>query len=386
MSLARGLAGLTVLLLVVAVVVSLTSGLGVAAGSEVFIWAIALVFAGVGVLIAGRQPRNPIGWLFLGAAVAAGLGSLAGSYADYWVDSRAGSAALGKTAAWYGELSWMPFILVPLTFLLLLFPDGHLLSSRWRPVAWCAGVGIAGNFVREGLLPGRIPDHPQISNPYAVDSPLLDVFAVIVTLALVVGIVGSALSPILRFRRARGELRQQMKWLAFAGAVASVTLVLAIVGYDAVGEHAANVAIMVSVLGLPVATGVAMLRHRLYDIDVVINRTLVYGVLTATLATAYLAMVLLLQLALSPVTEDNGLAIAGSTLAAAALFRPARARIQSLVDRRFYRRKYDAARTIAGFGATLRDEIELDSLAGDLRAVVVDTMQPAHMSLWLRSP
>ena len=153
--------------------VSAAAGTGVDVRVEVFIWAIGLVFATAGVLIAVRQPRNAIGWIFLGAAVAAGLSSLAGSYADYWVDSGAGPEALGKTAAWYGELSWIPFILVPSTFLLLLFPDGRLLSPRWRPVAWCAGVGIAGIFVAQGLRPGPIADYPEIRNPYGVDSGVL---------------------------------------------------------------------------------------------------------------------------------------------------------------------------------------------------------------------
>ena len=381
--LAWALVALAVALLVSGAVVLLASGIGVNVGNEVIIWLITLVFAATGVLIASRQPRNAIGWTFLGAAVAAGLGSLASSYADYWVDGRGGSEWLGKTAAWYGELSWMPFILVPVTFLLLLFPDGRLLSRRWRVVAWCAGVGIAGNFVVEGLRPGPIPDYPQVRNPYGVESGVLDGLEALTVLALLVGILGSALSLILRFRRARGEQRLQMKWLAFAGTVAAVTVPAGTVASELVGEIA-YVPIMLSVLGLPAATGVAILRHRLYDIDVVINRTLVYGALTATLAITYLGSVLLLQLALSGITEGSGLAVAASTLAVAALFRPARARIQNVVDRRFYRRKYDAQRTLERFSARLRDQVDLAALSSDLSGVVRETLQPAHVTLWLR--
>jgi hypothetical protein len=373
---------LALVLSVSGAVVSVASGIGVGVG-EVMIWLITLVFAAAGVLIASRHPGNAIGWTFLGAGVAAGLASLASSYAEYWVHGREGPEWLGKTAAWYGELSWMPFILVPVTFLLLLFPDGRLLSRRWRAVAWCAGVGIAGTFTLEGLHPGPIPDYPQIRNPYGVESGVLDGLHALTIIALLVGILGSALSLILRFRRARGDGRLQMKWLAFAGAVAAVTVPVGSVASDVVGDIA-YVPIMLSVLGLPAATGVAILRYRLFDIDVVINRTLVYGALTATLALTYLGSVLLLELALSGITEGSGLAVAASTLAVAALFRPARARIQEGVDRRFYRRKYDAQRTLEGFSARLRDQVDLAALSSDLSEVVRETLQPAHVTLWLR--
>ena len=177
-----------------------------------------------------------------------------------------------------------------------------------------------------------------------------------------------------------------MKWLALAGAGVAMTIPIALITYDAIGENAANAWIMLSVLGLPAATGVAVLRYRLYDIDVVINRALVYGALTAILAGTYVGAVLLLQLVLRPITEESNLAIAASTLAVAAIFRPARTRIQAAVDRRFYRRRYDAARTLETFADHLRDEIALDSLSAELRGVVAETMQPAHVSLWLRVP
>jgi len=383
--LAWGVAALAMVLMSIAEVLALAGESGGDYGSDPFIWAIALTFAVVGALIASRQPDNAIGWLFLWAAVTAGLGSLASTYAAHWVESGDGSALLGRTAALYGDLSWIPWILIPSTFLLLLFPDGRLLSRRWRPVAWCAAAAIAGGFVTGGLRAGHISDYPQVTNPYGVDSPVVDALSGVAVVLLVVAIAGSSLSLIIRFRRARGEQRQQMKWLAFAGAVAGVCVIVFTALYEVVGEAVANAAIMLSVLGLPLAAGVAILRYRLYDIDVVINRTLVYGALSATLAAAYLGCVLLLQLLLNGVTGDSGLAVAGSTLAVAALVRPARARIQAVVDRRFFRRKYDAAQTLEEFSARLRDQIDLGTLNSELSSVVHDTLQPAHVSVWLRS-
>jgi hypothetical protein len=352
-------------------------------GSDLFISALAVVFSAVGVLVASRHPGNATGWLFLGVGVATGLGTLAGSYADAWVAGGYddGSRRLGELAAWYGTLSWMPFILVPCTFVLLLFPDGHLLSPRWRWVAWCAGAGIAGGFITTGLTPGPLEDQPTVDNPFGIHTALIDPLTGLSVLLLAIGMVGSAASAVIRFRRAHGERRQQMKWLALAGTVVAVTVPVSVVGSDVLwSDDAVNVACMLAVLGLPIAAGIAILRHRLYDIDVVINRTLVYGGLTATLGAAYLVLVLLISLAVG----RSGLAVAVSTLAVAALFGPARARIQAGVDRRFYRRRYDATQTLEAFGGRLRDQLDLEALADDLRGVVVDTVQPAHVSLWLR--
>ena len=228
-------------------------------------------------------------------------------------------------------------------------------------------------------------DRPQLTNPYGVDSPLIDALQGLSWLLLLIAIVGSVASLIARFRRARGEQRQQIKWLAFAGAVAGTFVIVFTVLYDVVGEAVANAAIMLGVLSIPLAAGMAILRYRLYDIDVVINRTLVYGALTAILAAAYLGCVLLLQLLLGGITGDSSLAVAGSTLAVAALFRPARDAHPGRVDRRFYRRKYDAQRTLEAFSARLRDQVDLGTLNAELSSVVHDTLQPAHVSLWLRS-
>jgi hypothetical protein len=325
-----------------------------------------------------------MGWLFVGVGASAGLGSLAGAYAESWVAGDGGSRALGEAAAVYENLSWIPFILVPCTFVLLLFPDGRLVSRRLRLVAWCAGAGIAGVLFVSAVAPGPIEDYPTLENPYGTDSPLLVPLTAVAVLLLLIGIVGSAASVIVRFRRAQGERRQQIKWLALAGGAAAVIVPVAAAGSGVWGTIATNVACMLGVLLLPLAAGVAILRYRLYDIDVVINRALVYGAVTASLAVAYLACVLLLQLALSPLTADSGLAIAASTLGVAAMFRPARARAQAVVDRRFYRRRYDAAQTLESFAGRLRDELDLDALDADLRGVVADAMQPAHVTLWLR--
>jgi hypothetical protein len=381
--LAWSLAGLATLSLVTGLGLSIATG-GLKTASPYLAVAIVAAFGVLGGLIGSRHPRNPIGWLFCGIAVTGSLMSLSRGVAELWLGDHGVPTALGETAAWYGDVSWILVILPAATFLLLLFPDGRLPSPRWRTVAWCAGAGIALLFAADSLSLGLLADYPDLANPYGVDSPVLDVVGGIAALTLAVAMIGSPLSLVLRFRRAGRVERQQIKWLALAGAVAAVTFVIALAGYEVWTSDVADGAIMLSILMLPVAAGMAILRHRLYDIDVVINRTLVYGALTATLAGAYLAMVLVLQLALSPLTEESDLAIAGSTLAVAALFRPARGRIQHAVDRRFYRSRYDAARTLESFGVRLRDQVDLDALGGELRGVVADTMQPAHVSLWLK--
>ncbi len=382
--LAWGLTGLALVLLAGSWALSLVAG--VQSGSAVSGSAMTVGYAAAGVLIACGRPRNPIGWIFLGAAVSAGVGGLASAYADLWAVEHEGPEALGMAAAWYGELSWIPFILVPATFVLLLFPDGHPPSPRWRVVGWTAAVGLPVLFVAQGLLPGPLADHPDIRNPLGVEGGVVEAADLLASLAVLLGVAGSAASLVVRLRRARGDARQQLKWLAYAGTVAAVTIPVAIALYEVVGATAADTAIMLALLGLPAATGVAMLRHRLYDIDVVINRTLVYGALTATLVTTYLGSVLLLQLVLGGLTGDSGLAVAGSTLAVAGAFRPLRTRIQHAVDRRFYRSRYDAQRTLETFAARLRGRVDLAAVSAELEHTVRHTVQPAHVSLWLRGP
>jgi len=384
--LAWGLAGLAVTLLVGGFVVPMTVGAYELTSPDVLTTAITFACSAVGALIAKRHPGNAIGWIFLGVAFSSGLGSFAHGYVSFLLADGGTLGIVAQTAAVYAEVSWVPFVLVPPTFLLLLFPDGHMPSLRWRPVAWAAAAGIAGTLATAWVVPGPLADFPSVRNPYGINSSLIGPLQGLAYLVLFAGVIGSAVSVVVRFRRGRREHRQQIKWLAVAGGVAAIALILSLVFYSVLGETAANGLIMIGVLTLPIAAGIGILRHRLYDIDIVINRTLVYTALTAILAATYLISVLLLQMLLAPLTPSNSLAVAVSTLAVAALFQPARRRIQAIVDRRFYRRKYDAARTLERFGAHLRDEIDLDALGEELRAVVSDTMQPAHVSFWLREP
>jgi hypothetical protein len=347
-------------------------------GAGHLVWPVAVLgFAFVGALVASRQPGNAVGWVFCVGAVAFSLSGLTESYAVYTLFADPGGLlGGGETMAWVSVWVWA-LGGVPLLILFpLLFPNGTLLSPRWRPVVWAAIAALVSLAVGIAFAPGPFDDFPEVENPYGVGGAAGDAFSAMQGLGwllLILSLIAAATSLVLRFRRSRGVERLQLKWVA----AASVVLVACFLLWE-VWEGMAPLGIVAMV----VAAGIAILRHRLYDIDVVINRTLVYGALTATLAATYVGLVLLLQLVLSP---GSDLAIAGSTLAVAALFRPARSRIQAAVDRRFYRNKYDAQRTLEGFAGRLRDEVELDSLSAALRTVVAETMQPAHVSLWLRA-
>jgi hypothetical protein len=343
-----------------------------------------LAFATVGALVASRRPRSAIGWIMCVAGLTYALMGLADTYAQGLLEEPPDPLPASTAAAWASHWGWLVGVGLAATFLLLWFPTGRLPTRRWRPVAWLAGCGFAVGIPGLALAPGRLEDFP-IDNPLGV--PGAEVAAGVGGLALVVAALASIVSLFVRYQRARRDERQQLKWLIYAGALVGLVIAsLAILeaAVTSVSSELVNALVTGSIAAIPLAMGIAILRHGLFDIDLVINRTLVYGVLTATLAAAYLGTVLLLQLALSPLTEQSDLAIAGSTLAVAALFRPARRRIQELVDRRFFRRKYDAALTLEGFGVRLRDEVDLDALGGELRTVVAETMQPAHVSLWLR--
>jgi hypothetical protein len=355
-----------------------------------------LSFPIVGALVVSREPRNAVGWILLGVGLAWSLPSLLGIYAEYGL-SHPGTLPRPDIAVAVNEPTWVPSVGLMGTFLILLFPDGHLPSPRWRKLAWLSAAAMTLSFLAILLGPGHFgaeSGHPEMRNPLGIEAlrPYMGfAFAFIALIPLC--IFGSAAGLISRFRRSQGHERLQLKWLAAAGGVVA-TAYLAVMAsvlpqllagreptiwIDVIG----NIVISLFVL-IPVAIGVAILRHRLYDIDLIINRALVYGLLTAGLTIAYLVMVTLFQNVLRPVTGQSELAVAGSTLAVAALFRPSRLRTQAFIDRRFYRTKYDAEHTLEIFSAKLRDEIDLDALSGELVALVTEVMEPRQVSLWLK--
>lgn len=349
-----------------------------------------LMFPTVGATIAGRQPDNPIGWLFLVAGLGGTMSQSLLGYATYALLTNPGSMPGGALAGLIADAVWWTSIISSLALVLLLFPTGRLLSRRWR---WLVGLIVAhlAIYVTAALInPGPLYFFPGVMNPLGLGAPnpvnqtIVDLGGLLHFPWIVFGVAGLAI----RFRRSAHIERLQIRWLLYAAALETcVAPSMAILSEFDAGNTAlvAVEVVLATLIGtIPLAVGIAILRYRLYDIDVVINRTLVYGGLTLTLGAAYLGTVLLLQLILSPVTAGSGLAVAASTLAVAALFRPARTRIQAVVDHRFYRRRYDAARTLEAFGTRLRNELDLEPMADDLRGVVRDTMQPAHVSLWLR--
>jgi len=381
---------------------------------------LSLTFPTVGALITSRLPTKPIGWIFCGMGVLYGAGRFTGAYADYALNENFAFPG-GEYVAWFSSCVWFAGLTLGV-FLILLFPDGRLPSRRWHIVAWVAIFGAALATLGTAFMPDYlIVTHPYVENPFGAIGVIggalttYDLFGASRFLGMALLLTSSLaalLSPILRLRHARGIERQQLKWFLFAAVPLTVflglieldLLVLNLnydfgVRFDFLFNNGTSIfpswqafsavqfVAVFALLFVPVCTYIAILRYRLYDIDVAINRTLVYGSLTALLALVYFGGVATTQAIFQTLTgqeQQPQLAIVASTLVIAALFTPLRQRIQTFIDRRFYRRKYDAAKTLEAFSAKLRDETDLDALSGDIVGVVRETMQPAHVSIWLR--
>ena len=345
------------------------------------LWAVALSL--VGALVANRRPENPIGWLFLLSAAFVSLSLLA----QAWAERSLGTGNPGELVAWFTLWLAVPGFGI-FVWVFLLFPTGDLLSPRWAWVSRLALVGLVGMVLRLGFRPGRIDSFPTIENPFGIESArqILDLIGAAGEGLLIGAAVAAVASLVLRTLRAQGTERLQMKWFALSVVLLPVAFLAgeAIQPFDPTEEDAFTfLLIMVALLAIPTTMGIAILRHRLYDIDRLINRTLVYTVLTAMLGGAYLLAVLALQSVL-PLSDESPAIVAASTLAVVAAFRPLRARVQGVVDRRFFRSRYDTAQTIERFGARVRAQTDLEGLTIDLISITRQTMEPATVSLWLR--
>jgi hypothetical protein len=346
---------------------------------------LAVGYSTVGAVAASHRPGNPVGWVLCCIGLSWGVAHFTSEYATYALLAAPGSLPAAEAAAWIYSWVWVP-ALGFIVFLPLLFPSGRLPSPRWRPFAWFSVV-LAG----AGTIMAAFSPAPgvglSIRNPFGIESlPNLSEQLQALMFAL---IFVSAASLVARLRHARGVERQQIKWVAYAGALgggASLPTYTVLEAVDIRWLHLIGyVPALVGIVGFPTAVGIAISRYRLYDIDILINRTLVYGSLTVTLIALYLVGIVVLQRLFVLLTgQQSTLAVVASTLLIAALFNPLRRSLQSFIDRRFYRRKYDARKTLERFSAQLRDETDLDALSDDLVEVVRETMQPAHASLWLR--
>jgi hypothetical protein len=391
-------AGSALLLLLAVVLLILNRELGVRALTPHLF--VVPGFAVVGLVLAVRQPRHRIGWLFVVMGLVAAVHAFAFEYATRALATAPGSLPAAEWLAWVAYWTW-PLNLLGLALLLLLFPDGRLPSRRWRLVPWLLGIAFAGitswtmlhpTLMRLGVVETANPAGVATLDDRAIQGLGL-VPGVVVTTAVLVGSLACALAPFLRRRRAQPIERQQLKWLAAvaatSGLVGAAGFVMA--GFDSTGVARVGlvlvlVALAGVVVGIPAAVGVAILRYRLYDLDRLISRTLVYGFLTVVLGLGYAGIVLVLSQLFGGIRgQPPSLVVAGATLAVAALFQPARRRIQAVVDRRFNRRKYNAAKTVEAFSRRLRDEVDLDALSAELLVVVDQTIQPTRASLWLRT-
>jgi hypothetical protein len=371
----------------VVVTVALTRPLtlGILAEGAAFALAFPLGFATVGLLVSLRLPANPIGWLYAAAGLAWAWFIPFGPWIDRLVRDHRPLPLAARLVTVVGDYGWAPAIVLGVTLPALLLPDGRLRSRRWRVVVVTSVTGATLAVVAGSLAPGRLESTP-IDNPFGLAGlagTIAGVLSLIGVLLHWASLPAAAVCVVLRFRASRGIERQQMRWVAAGAAAAVAGLLLTLPGWAGILPNAATYVIYPALLCPPVAIAVAVLRYRLWDLDRLVSRTVTYAAVTGLLVLPYL----LILPAVTRLAGDAGsLAVAAATLTAVALFTPLRRRIQELVDRRFNRRRYDAARTVDAFAARLRDQVDLDALEAELLAVVDQTMQPTRASLWLRPP
>jgi hypothetical protein len=350
----------------------------------------AIVFSTVGAVIAPRTPsRNPIGWLFCVVGLLFAVTHFSAEYAIHTLLAVPGSPLPGgEAAAWIASWLWVPQ-LGSVVLVVLLFPDSRLPSRGWRWFAWLSALLVLMGALLSALSPGPISvGLGPVRNPLGVES--LPSFIKVVERVVNTLLFAAVISLFVRLRRARGLERQQIKWFVYATALTICGGILTYPVSEAIGslwlKWIGFVPFIVGVMAIPISMGIAVMRYRLYDIDILINRTLVYGLLTATLVALYFGGIVVSQRVFVFLTgEQSTLAVVASTLLIAALFGPLRGRLQSFIDRAFYRNKYDARQTLEAFSAKLRKETDLEALSDDLVGVVRETMQPAHVSLWLQA-
>jgi hypothetical protein len=351
----------------------------------------AVFYSSVGAIVASRRPENLVGWLLCLWALSESISHFSAQYAIYALLAQPDSLPAGEAFAWVS--SWLVFITIGFSVLsILLFPTGRPPSRRWRWVTWLTVAFILVGAVSGAFSSGPVEGLGPIRNPLGIEGFSNIYNSILLNMVALVLVVAAALSVFVRLHRATGIERQQIKWFAYATAAAVMGLVLAEIIPDVIDvplwfERIGNAIFLLLIPAIPISMGIAILRYRLYDIDIIINRTLVYGTLTATLALVYFGVVTTTQALFRTLTGQEQLpqlVIVASTLVIAALFNPLRHRIQGFIDRSFYRRKYDAAKTLEAFNSRLRNETDLDALSNDLVGVASATMQPAHVALWLR--
>ncbi len=351
-----------------------------------------MTFTSVGAIVARRQPGNTIGWLFCAIGLAFAIEGFVNEYVIVGALAAPGRLPSVQQIGWILTWIWVIPAGLALIYLPLLFPSGKLLSPRWRPVAWFGAATMALAAAIISVAPGPIEQATYLENPLGVrgfsTQGFIETFVAIVFAGLGLAVLLALASMVIRFVTSTGEARLQVKWFVFAVAIAGLIDVFYYIGFvlgaPPAVVKASEILLILGLLALPITAGLAVLRYRLYEIDLIISRTIAYAVVSGVLIAIFVATILVLQALMAPVTQSNTLAVAASTLVVAALFQPLRRRVQAVVDRRFHRARYDAERTAAAFSDRLRDQVDLPHLTTDLDATVRTAIAPATLSLWLR--